>query len=119
MIKKFILTASIVVAVALMAPMATPSLMPMSWGFPTLVQNSSLTDFQTAFSSANDFETSDISFPTTSDGILGTSFPTISQLSQQSSLLTQMELMSQNQYSQFAYPWLSIGGSPVPSMGLL
>jgi hypothetical protein len=33
-------------------------------------------------------------------------------------MLTQLELMNQNQYTQFAYPWLSIGGSPVPSMGL-
>jgi hypothetical protein len=27
--------------------------------------------------------------------------------------------MDQTASSMFAYPWLSIGGSPVPSMGLL
>jgi len=118
MIKRFFLAASVILAIALMAPLAITSLVPMSWGFPTLVQNSSLTDFQTAFSSANDFESSDISFPVSSGGILDTTFPTITQLSQQSNMLTQLELMNQNQYTQFAYPWLSIGGSPVPSMGL-
>jgi formylmethanofuran dehydrogenase subunit E-like metal-binding protein len=106
-------------AIALMAPMAITSLVPMSWGFPTLVQNNSLTDLQSVFSSANDFETSDISFPVSSTGLLGTTFPTITQLSQKDNMLTQMEQMSQRQYTQFAYPWLSIGFSPVPSMGLL
>ena len=98
---------------------AYASLVPMSWGFPSLVQNSSLTNFQSAFSNSTDFQTSDISFPTTSDSILGTTFPTISQVSQTGNLLSQMAYMNQNQYSQFAYPWLSIGYSPVPSMGLL
>jgi hypothetical protein len=118
-IKKLILVASVAIVVALTAPMAFASLMPMSWGFPTLVQNSTLTGFQSAFSSASDFESSDISFPVTSGGLLDTAFPTISQLTQQESMLTQMEWMSQQEYSQFAYPWLSIGFSPVPSMGLL
>jgi len=119
MVKRFILAASVVMAIALMAPHAITSLTPMSWGFPTLVQNNSLTDLQTAFSSANDFETSDISFPISSTGLLGTTFPTITQLSQKDNILTQMELMSQQQSMLFAYPWLSIGYSPVPSMGLL
>ena len=119
MMKKFILAAPVVVAIALMAPMAIPSLVPMSWGFPSLVQNNSLTDLQTAFSSATDLETSDISFPVSSTGLLDTTFPTITQLSQKNNLVTQLEMMNQKQYSQFAYPWLSIGNSPVPSMGLL
>ncbi len=117
--KRFILAASVVAAIALVAPLATTSLMPMSWGFPTLVTNSTLTGFQSAFSSSSDLETADISFPATSTDILGTSFPTISQLTQKGSMLTQLEQMSQNDYMQFAYPWLSIGLSPVPSMGLL
>jgi hypothetical protein len=119
MIKRLILTASVVMVIAMMAPAAITSLMPMSWGFPSLVQNNSLSEFQSAFSSASDFETADISFPTSSAGLLDTTFPTISQVSEQSSILTQLAQMSQTQYSQFAYPWLSIGNSPVPSMGLL
>jgi hypothetical protein len=46
------------------------------------------------------------------------SFPTISQTGNIGSTLSQVAFANQNQYSQFAYPWLSIGGSPVPSMGL-
>jgi hypothetical protein len=119
MMKKFILAASVLTAIALTALPAYASLVPMSWGFPTLVQNNSLTDLQSVFSSANDFETSDISFPASSTGLLGTTFPTITQLSQKGNMLTQMEQMSQQQSMLFAYPWLSIGFSPVPSMGLL
>ena len=107
-----------VLAIIVVALPAYASLVPMSWGFPSLVQNSSLTDFQSAFSNATDLQTSDISFPTTSTSALDTSFPTISQISQTGNLLSQLEYTDQNQYSQFAYPWLSIGGSPVPSMGL-
>jgi len=119
MVKRLALTALIAMAIILMALPACASLVPMSWGFPTLVQNSSLTNLQSAFSNANDFQSSNISFPTTDSGLLGTSFPTITQISNQSNLASQLAFMNQNQYSQFAYPWLSIGGSPVPSMGLL
>ncbi len=122
-IKRSITTAIVIMAVVsfalLIALPACASLVPMSWGFPTLVQNNSLTSFQSGFQNANDLETSDISFPTTSDGIIGTSFPTISQIGQKSNVLTQMDFTQQKQYSQFAYPYLSIGLSPVPSMGLL
>jgi len=95
------------------------SLVPMSWGFPSLVQNSTATDLQSAFSNSNDYQLSNISFPTTDAGSLASSFPTITQIGQTGSLQSMTELESQTQYSQFAYPWLSIGLSPVPSMGLL
>jgi hypothetical protein len=119
MLKRYIITAFVLTAIVLCALPACASLVPMSWGFPTLVQNNSLTSFQSAFQNASDFETSDISFPTTSDGVLATSFPTISQVAQTGNLLTQMEYTHEQQYSQFAYPFLSIGLSPVPSMGML
>ncbi len=119
MVKRSIITAFVLTAIVLLAMPACASLVPMSWGFPTLVQNNSLTSFSSGYQNANDLETSDISFPTTSDGVLATSFPTISQIGDKSNLLTQMEFTQQKQYSQFAYPYLSIGLSPVPSMGLL
>lgn len=119
MLKRLVMTAFVLTAIVLVALPACASLVPMSWGFPTLVQNNTLTSFQSAFSNANDLETSDISFPTTSDGVLGTSFPTISQIGQTNALQTQLAFTQQKQYSQFAYPYLSIGLSPVPSMGLL
>jgi hypothetical protein len=91
----------------------------MSWGFPAMVQNNSLTDIEHSFALATDFENASISFPTTTGGIINTAFPTISQISNQSQLMTQFKFMNQQQSMDFAYPWLSIGFSPVPSMGFL
>jgi hypothetical protein len=119
MFKRSIMVALVMGVVAIMAMPGYASLVPMSWGFPTLVQNNSLTNFQNALQSSTDYELSDISFPTTSSGVLGTAFPTMSQLSNIGNSLSQVAFSNQQQYSQFAYPWLSIGMSPVPSMGLL
>jgi hypothetical protein len=117
MLKRLLHIAIFVSAIFLVALPAYASLVPMSWGFPSLVQNSSLTDFSNALSQSNDYQLSNISFPTTGSGVEDTSFPTISQVSNEGNLLSQYEYEAQDQYSQFAYPWLSIGDSPVPSMG--
>jgi hypothetical protein len=94
----------------------------MSWGFPTLVQNNSLTSFENNFALSTDIETADISFPTVGDSScfsgFGT-FPTISQTADASNMLCQTKFMNQQQSMQFAYPWFSVGFSPVPSMGFL
>jgi hypothetical protein len=119
MFKRSVMAALVIAVVAIMALPGYASLVPMSWGFPTLVQNQSLTGYQNALQSSSDYEMSDISFPTTDSGILGTAFPTISQLSNLNNFISQVDFSNQQQYSQFAYPWLSIGMSPVPSMSLL
>jgi hypothetical protein len=107
-------------AIAVVAALTIPSyasLVPMSWGFPTLVQNSSLTSFENDFAQANDFELSNISFPTTTDSTISSAFPTITQISNQSQIADKLTFANQQQSSYFAYPWLSVGFSPVPSMG--
>ena len=119
MSKKVILMAFAISAFLVVSLPALASLVPMSWGFPTLVQNNTASDLQSAFSSSTDNELSNISFPDTDAGSLASSFPTITQIGQTGSIQSMLEQMSQTQYSQFAYPWLSIGGSPVPSMSLL
>ena len=43
--------------------------------------------------------------------------PTIQQDANSQNTLSQMAFQQQTQFSQFAYPWLSVGFSPVPSMG--
>jgi hypothetical protein len=117
MVNKLAMVLFTVAVVAMMGLSANASLVPMSWGFPTLVQNNSLTDFENNFAQSNDFEFSNITFPTTTTGI--SAFPTITQLSNQGNLLSQCKFMNQQQSMQFAYPWISIGFSPVPSMGFL
>jgi hypothetical protein len=112
-------SAMVLFALAVVAVMTVPSyasLVPMSWGFPTLVQNSSLTSFENDFAQANDFELSNISFPTTTSSI-SSAFPTITQISNQSQIASKFSFANQQQSSYFAYPWLSVGFSPVPSMG--
>jgi predicted small integral membrane protein len=121
MVNKIALALFAAMAVALMSFPSYAALVPMSWGFPALVQNQSLTSFENNFAFSKDFESSDISFPTVSaDSIIGVSaFPTVVQTSNITNLLSQCKFMNQQQSMQFAYPWISIGFSPVPSMGFL
>ncbi|BAI61764.1 conserved hypothetical protein [Methanocella paludicola SANAE] len=111
----------IAAAVTLLALPAYASLVPMSWGFPTMVQNNSLTNFESNFAWASNNEFSDISFPTsTCSGLSAFSaFPTITQMSNSEQLVSQVKFSNQQQSMSFSYPWISIGFSPVPSMGFL
>lgn len=122
MVNKLAVVLFIIMAFGVMALQSSASLVPMSWGFPTLVQNQSLTDFENSFAFSNDFESSNISFPTiASTGSIAalSAFPTINQTSNVTNLLSHCKFMNQQQSMQFAYPWISIGFSPVPSMGFL
>lgn len=118
-VKRIVITALISMLIAAIVLPSQASLTPMSWGFPTLSQNSSLSELKQQFSNASDLESSSISFPTTTTGTLATSFPTILQTSDQENMLASIDKLNQVQSSSFAYPWLSIGLSPVASMGLL
>ncbi|MDI6896054.1 hypothetical protein [Methanocella conradii] len=122
MVNKLAVVLFAVLVIAMLMFQSYASLVPMSWGFPTLVQNQSLTDFENSFAFSNDFESSNISFPTiASTGSIAalSAFPTINQTSNITNLLSQCKFMNQQQSMQFAYPWISIGFSPVPSMGFL
>lgn len=117
MIKLILLSVSVI---GLLSPSAYADLVPMSWGFPTFTQNNSLSNFEQDFGFNSDFELSSVSFPTSSGSdLLGSSFPTITQISNQTSMAGVIKFSHQEQSAQFSYPWLSIGFSPVPSMGFL
>ena len=113
----------VVVALVLFALLAMPayaSLEPMSWGFPQMIQNSSLVNIENMFAWQNSFEDTDISFPTSGFSDLGIgTFPKISQVSGNVQLMSSFKFSQQVETSQFSYPWISIGYSPVPSMGFL
>jgi predicted PurR-regulated permease PerM len=119
MVKRFAIIALVLLAIATIAVPVYASLVPMSWGFPVLVQNNSITGFQSSSQAANDLETSNIAFPSSLSGIFGSAFPTIGQTSNQGALETNIGYGQQTSSTYFAYPFLSIGGSPIPSMGLL
>lgn len=118
--KKTLALLTLVLLVAAAVP-AGANLVPMSWGFPVLVQNASLTGLQTQTATAHDLESANIAFPTTgmAGSIFGSAFPTIGQTADQGTTQTALDFAQQTQSSYFAYPFLSIGGSPIPGMGLL
>lgn len=121
MVNKLAMVLFMAAVVAMLTAPACASLVPMSWGFPTLVQNNSLTSFENNFALSTDIETADIAFPTVGDSSFAgfSAFPTISQKADISNMLCQTKFMNQQQSMQFAYPWFSVGFSPVPSMGFL
>ena len=120
MVNKLAVVIIMATAVTLLALPAYASLIPMSWGFPTMVQNNSLTNFESNFAWADENDFTDISFPTTTS-IMGSmsSFPTITQSSSKTQLVSSIKFQNQQQSMTFAYPWISEGFSPVPSMGFL
>ncbi|HTY91318.1 MAG TPA: hypothetical protein VMC84_09095 [Methanocella sp.] len=116
--KLTILTLVLLAAVAI-SGVASAGLVPMSWGFPVLIQKASLTGLQTSAATAHDIETANIDFSGFGGSIFGSAFPTIGQTADQGQTLTTLDFANQCQSSYFAYPFISIGGSPIPSLGLL
>jgi hypothetical protein len=121
MVKRLALLAVLLLAAAALSCPASANLVPIAWGFPVLVQNASLTNMQTASASASDMESANIAFPTAGvgGGLFGGAFPTISQFANQNANQMNMLFANQNQNMIFAYPYISIGGAPVPGMGFL
>jgi len=121
MVKRFVLLTLVLLAITMASYSASAMLTPISWGFPVLVQNGSLTAMQSATQSASDLQSANIAFPTVGlgGGIFGGAFPSIAQNSLQTALATNMLFGQQTQSIMFAFPFLSIGGAPIPSMGLL
>jgi hypothetical protein len=123
MVRKLLSIVMLSLALAIIAMPAVASLVPMSFGFPTLVQDHTLTVFEKDSAVATDNEAAAVSFPSTAsslcDSTFGSAFPTITQTSVQSQVLNSCKFMNENQHFAFAYPFISIGGSPIPAMGFL
>jgi len=123
MVRKLLSIVMLSLAVAILTAPAAASLVPMSWGFPQMVQDHTLTAFEKDTAIATDNEAAAVSFGASASDLcgstFGTSLPTISQTAVQSNMLSSVKFMNENQHFAFAYPFLSIGGSPIPSMGFL
>lgn len=120
MVNKIIIIMLLLAIIGLLIFPAGASLVPMSWGFPTFNSTRTLSNFEQNFGWSSDFEFSDISFPTASNGnSFSTTFPTITQISNKTMMFGNFAGMSQTESTHFSYPWISIGFSPVPSMGFL
>jgi hypothetical protein len=120
MVKRIVIVAFLCIFAAFMVAESGASLMPMSWGFPVLTQNQTLSTTSMQLANASDLSTSSVSFPTsTTSGILSSSFPTILQAGDQDATQLTLTTSDATADSSFMYPWFSMGGSAVPSMGLL
>jgi hypothetical protein len=123
MVRKLLSIVLLSLALAVLAAPVTASLVPMSFGFPTLVQDHTLTVFEKDSAVATEESAAAVSFPTTASDLtsstFGSSFPTISQTAVQSQVLNSVKFMNENEHFAFAYPFISIGGSPIPAMGFL
>lgn len=127
MVKKLVTIVLLVLAASMLMLPATAALVPMSWGFPQLWQDRELTAFEKSFAEATESQSAAVAFPTAgattaglgTGSVFGASFPTITQTGAQNNLLVNTRFMQERESFAFAYPYLSIGGSPVPSMGFI
>ena len=121
MVRTIIALSLVTLAIVALTSTAYASLIPMSWGFPVMTQNQTLSSMDLEFANGASAQSAAVSFPTvsTAGSILGTAFPTILQDNTANQMALKLATMDQTASSSFAYPWFSMGGSPVPSMGLL
>ena len=113
-----IITLLVGTVIAVSVPTACAMLTPMAWGMPMMVSSGSTTAFQNYAAAATDNQAAAVAFPTAGSCLgLVSAFPSIAQTSLQSQALNSIGLLNQNYYNYFAYPYVSIGGAPIPSMG--
>ena len=114
----------VVLALALVAMIlpAYANLVPTSFGFPVIVQSGTTTAFNQDNAFATDLEATDISFPTADEGVLpfgavNLAFPSISQNVCQTQAVTHTDFAQTNEYAEFAYPFVGVGGVSLPGFG--
>jgi hypothetical protein len=91
-------------AIALI-PVASASLSPISYGFPTMIQGGTTTAFNKDFGTAWDMESLNFSpFGTPAFGFGGIFSPVVSQSSVQGQLITQCNFAQSTQFTAFSYP---------------
>jgi hypothetical protein len=92
----------VLVALALL-PAANGSLLPMSYGFPTMVHGITNTAFNQAFGNSFDLESADIA----PMGVSGFGFPMISQSGIAGQAITACEFAQSTEFTAFSYPVVS------------
>ena len=114
----------VVLALALVAMIlpAYANLVPTSFGFPVIVQSGTTTAFNQDNAFATDLEATDISFPTADEGVLpfgavNLAFPSISQNVCQTQAVTHTDFAQTNEFAEFAYPFVGVGGVSLPGFG--
>ncbi|HTY91323.1 MAG TPA: hypothetical protein VMC84_09120 [Methanocella sp.] len=134
----------VMLALTLVVLPAYANLVPTTYGFPVIVQNGSTSAFNQDTACATDFENININFPAYFDGLhLGAStlgvdtpcgdadltanvlpfgpvnlaFPDICQTVCQTQDVTHTDFAQTNEYAEFAYPFVGVGGVSLPGFG--
>jgi hypothetical protein len=118
------IVAILVLACAALAHPASASLVSTSFGFPVIVQSGSTTAYNQDLAYAMDLEDVSISFPTGTEGSLdfgavNLAFPSISQTVYQVQSTSSTSFAQTNEYSEFAYPFTSVGDGTLVSLASL
>ena len=121
MLNKLVYVIILATAACLLATGATAQLIPTSFGFPVIVQSSNSVAFNQDTADAVDFQDVSITFPTACDGLpfgaVSLAFPSIHQTSLQTQSLTHTSFAQTNEFAEFAYPFVGVGGVGIPGFG--
>jgi hypothetical protein len=116
----------LIIAALMIVPVASATLSPMSFGFPTMINTLQSTGFNHGTSTAYDLESADFSpFGGSTLGIPGFGFPTLSQSGVQGVASTQVEFSQNTQFQAISYPSVGVGtndalsGFNIPGFGNL
>ncbi|MCD1293620.1 hypothetical protein CUJ83_01230 [Methanocella sp. CWC-04] len=109
---------ALIMAVIAMALPAGAYMTPIQYGFPNVFQDSESTYFCRDTAEANEFEFVDINWGGGAPfyGGRGFSFPSITQVSSRSQVMTHTEFAHTRETTAIGYPFLGIGGCPIPGL---
>ncbi len=118
----------IVLALCFIAP-AGANLVGTAFGFPTITRTGTTTAFNRDTAAATDTEAFALSFPTVADsdfsplpglpegGAFDLAFPSIAQTVAQTQVLTHCDFATTTESAAFSYPFVGVGGVPIPGFG--
>ncbi len=121
MLNRAVALVTLAVVVCFFTIGANAQLVSTSYGFPTIVQSSNSVAWSQDTANALDYQDASVTFPTAglafSPGVC-MSFPDIHQTSLQTQSVTHTDYAQTNQFAEFAYPFVGVGGVSLPGFGL-
>ncbi len=107
-------------AILLIVSGAEASLMPASFGFPTIVQMANSVAWSQDTANALSYEDVSIDFGGgVPFGAVSLAFPSIHQTSLECQSMTHTDFAQTSEYAAFAYPFVGIGSLGLPAMGFV
>lgn len=121
MVNRLIAIVTLAVAACFFVVGANAQLVPITSGFPTIVQSNNAVAFSQDTANAVNFQDASVTFPTLGGGLpfggLGIAFPSIQQTSLQTQSVTHTEFSQTNSFAEFAFPFTGVGATGLPGFG--